>query len=233
MIWLASYPRSGNTYIRIILHEVYGIKSSEYHQEKKIKLNPKYQSFPVVKTHLLPSQLKSNQNDIPSIYLVRDGRDALVSLAHHKKDFYDKKTNFLDNLHEAILAEEGSYFGGWGKHVQEWSSRASVIIHFEDLIANPILSIDKMRPFIDLPQARRSAPNFQDLRTKRFKYGRGWKKNREKFFRRGVSGAWKDEMPDDLQQLFWKLHGDSMVSLGYTTGIFEMLERSRNNKLST
>jgi hypothetical protein len=30
MLWLASYPRSGNTFFRIVLSEVYGIESSEF-----------------------------------------------------------------------------------------------------------------------------------------------------------------------------------------------------------
>jgi hypothetical protein len=223
MIWLASYPRSGNTYFRIVLHEVYGIESSDYHQEKNIKLNRNYQSYPVVKTHMLPSHLNQSEKKFPAIYLVRDGRDTLVSLAHHKKDFYDKNTTFIDNLHEIILAAKDSYFGGWSKHITEWSIHAKNIIHFENLIYNPIQEVEKIRHLIDLPKPQKVAPSFKDIRTKRYKYGRNWKKNRERFFRRGIVGAWKDEMPDDLHHLFWELHGDAMIKLGYTDGLFEII----------
>ena len=44
---------------------------------------------------------------------------------------------------------------------------------------------------------------------------------RQKFSRRGKSGSWKDEMPDDLHQLFWSLHGDVMRRLGYTDGMID------------
>jgi hypothetical protein len=30
LIWLASYPRSGNTFLRIILNDVFGIKTSSW-----------------------------------------------------------------------------------------------------------------------------------------------------------------------------------------------------------
>ena len=30
MLWLASFPRSGNTFFRIILHEVYGVETTEF-----------------------------------------------------------------------------------------------------------------------------------------------------------------------------------------------------------
>ena len=84
MIWLASFPRSGNTFFRIILYEVYGIESSAFHRDPNRKLNLHYDRYPVVKTHLLPNQLIPDDSNIPAVYLVRDGRDALVSMAHPK-----------------------------------------------------------------------------------------------------------------------------------------------------
>ena len=40
MIWLASYPRSGNTFFRIVLSEVYGIESSTFHHESDYPVDP-------------------------------------------------------------------------------------------------------------------------------------------------------------------------------------------------
>lgn len=57
VIWLASFPRSGNTFFRVVLHEVYGIESSSFHLESRYPLDPGYDKYPVVKTHLLPGQL--------------------------------------------------------------------------------------------------------------------------------------------------------------------------------
>jgi len=89
MIWLASYPRSGNTFFRIILHEVYGIKSVAYTGPFMEKGDYSPEEYPVIKTHLLPDQLPEDDKT-PSIYLVRDGRDAIVSMAHHKKEAHLK-----------------------------------------------------------------------------------------------------------------------------------------------
>lgn len=109
MIWLASFPRSGNTFFRNILYEVYGISSSEYHMEKTKKVIEDFDSFPVIKTHLLPHQLPKNLQDLKSVYIIRDGRDALVSLAHHRKDIIAPGSNYYKNLTEAILARGGSF----------------------------------------------------------------------------------------------------------------------------
>ncbi len=225
MIWLASYPRSGNTFFRIVLHEVYGIESSTFHLESRYPVDPDYDKYPVVKTHLLPGQLVPRDPDIPAVYLVRDGRDALVSMANQRVDLIDSASDFRQNLKEAILAEGGSYFGGWSRNVSEWLKRAAVVIRFEDLIRDPVSSIERIRPLLDLPTPDLSrVPTFRDLKSREFKYGSGIehgfsedrrKKMLDKNFRRGKVGSWRDEMPEDLHRLFWELHGAAMKVLGY------------------
>lgn len=218
MIWLASFPRSGNTFLRIILHKVYGIPSSTFHAEADRPLDREYGSFPVVKTHLLPHQLRPSDPAIPAVYLVRDGRDALVSIAHHRSDIVAPGSDFRTNLKEAILAAEGSFFGGWSENVSQWLRRASLVIKFEDLIERPVECAEHLRPFLDLPEPRlEKLPSFEDLRSEDMPYG-GDPARRARFFRRGVVGAWKDEMPPDFQGLFWRLHGKIMEELGYLRG---------------
>lgn len=238
MIWLASFPRSGNTYFRIVLYEVYGIESSAFHLDKDRNLDPDYASYPVVKTHLLPEQLAPDDPSIPGVYLVRDGRDALISMAHQREDLLDPETSYLENLRDMILPRQGEHFGGWSRNVAEWLERAALVIKFEELIEHPIECIERMRPLIDLPPPlTEKLPTFDDLKTKNLKYGSGGEHlpeekrqaRRDKFFRRGVAGAWKDEMPDDLHELFWRAHGDVMQRLGYTDGMLEPRPRLLEN----
>ena len=228
MIWLASYPRSGNTFLRIVLYEVYGIESSTFHNIPNHPFEENYIEYPLVKTHLQPHQLIPNDPGIPAIYLVRDGRDSLVSMAYQRKNLIDTGTQYVDNLKEAIIAAEGSYFGGWGQNVLEWLERASMVIRFEDLIVDPIACIEQIRPWIDLPDPRLdNLPSFEELKTKKMKYGSGMEKGyspqelakrRKLFFRRGKVGGWKEEMPGDLHELFWVHHGEAMRKVGYTDG---------------
>lgn len=227
MIWLASFPRSGNTFFRNVLYEVYGLESSTWHLEANYPLEPDYDQFPVVKTHLLPHQLKPADPAIPKVYIVREGRDALVSMAHHRKDIVEPGTDFYVNLLEAILAMDGSYFGGWSENVRQWTAAADIIIRFEDLIADPLREVEKLRTIMDLPDPRvDKLPTFNDLKFGKPQYGSGKKilgaddaANMAKVnFRRGKAGSWKDEMPPELEKLFWELHGDQMIALGYEPG---------------
>ncbi len=225
MIWLASFPRSGNTFFRIMLHEVYGLSSSEYHLEARYPRDPDYRNYPIVKTHLLPYQLEPVDPDIPAVYLIRDGRDALVSIARHRSDIIAPGSDYATNLREAIIAENRTFFGGWSENVNQWRRRATIMIRFEDLISEPIASIESLRRFMELPPPRTTEmPTIDQLRRRKLPFAPPYHETlspeelaqwQRKFFRRGKVGSWKDEMPESLQDLFWKLHGHTMIALGY------------------
>ncbi len=226
MIWIASFPRSGNTYLRNILFEVYRQESSTFHMDADYPLDAEYDKYPFVKTHLLPSQLKPSAKSIRSVYLVRDGRDAMCSIAHHRKDIVAPGSDYYENLKAAIIAERDSFFGGWSANAEEWIRRSDLIIRYEDLLNDPIGQTERIRAIADLPEADpESLPSFQQMKFGIPQYGSG--KNRgiteaemkalsEKNFRKGKAGSWKDEMPEEMQYLFWSYHGEMMERLGYS-----------------
>ncbi|PHI20302.1 hypothetical protein CEQ90_08945 [Lewinellaceae bacterium SD302] len=218
MIWLASFPRSGNTFFRNVLYEVYGIESSTYHQDPQRELDENFASYRVVKTHELPSKLPEQYREMPAVYLVRDGRDSLVSIAHHRKDIVAPGTDFYNNLLEAILAQGGSFFGGWSENVRAWTNKAAVVIRFEDLIEDPIREVEKLRAIIDLPQPNpEKLPTFKQLKFGQPQYGAGKKAkgNQTKHFRRGKAGGWRDELSPELEKLLWSIHGPTLLQHGY------------------
>jgi len=250
-ILLTSFPRSGNTYLRNILYEVYGIYSwnnlrkfynnAEHIQrmqkkiesgrsnEKKLeKLEELMQfgKFPILKSHELPHEiLPYCIPDVKIIYMIRDGRDACVSSAHHRSDLIAPGSDFTDNLKQAITASMGSYFGGWSKNIEEWMKVAHKVIYFEELVENPIEVTEQLRGILDMPEPDTSKlPTFESQRDGQAHFGGAARPQlseeerdefNKKFFRRGKIGGWKDEMPEDLHELFWSLHGEMSEKLGY------------------
>ena len=197
--------------------------------------------YQAIKTHLLPSELPEGvrvEDGHVAVYLVRDGRDAVVSGAHHRKSLAAPHSDFEVNLCEAIVAPGNSHFGGgWSQHVEKWTEVAQVVIRFEDLVEDPVREIEKLRPFFDLPEpALDQIPTFQQLKSGDAEYGTTplnpkWQLSpsevADRNFRRGKVGSWRDEMPPELHELFWVLHGETMERWGYGLGERPALARNR------
>jgi len=222
IIWLASYPRSGNTFFRALLKHVYGIVVYEPYPSDPARAAPfkeiigdgqlslslaemgRRDDRYIVKTHDMPA------DDYPAIYLVRDGRDALLSHARFLLD-YDQATA---NADQGILRQliETPPFGGWSANVMAWTKRraSTVLVKFEELIAAPLQELRRAMSAIGYqpPEIRATdLPHFDDLHRKI-----------PQFFRSGRVGAWRGELPYNLHALFWHRHGDAMRKIGYTDG---------------
>ncbi|MEZ4722451.1 MAG: glycosyltransferase [Flavobacteriales bacterium] len=212
---MASYPRSGNTFLRNILVEVYGIESAEFWSEGA--LTPEQcDAFQVVKTHHLPNELPESLRRRRVVLLLRDGRDSVVSMAHHRKDIVAPGSDFIQNLDEVIEAADGSHFGGWSLHTEKWLPQADLVIRFEDLIKDPITQVERLRGLIEMPRAdHEKLPGFESLKSGQAKYGPKEAGKSHLFFRRGKVNAWQDEMNSDQKLRFWHLHGEVMEIVGY------------------
>lgn len=219
MIWIASYPRSGNTFLRNIFFDTYGLESTSYPREGKHRDDVDYQ---ITKTHELPSLVPDLKDDDFVIYLVRDGRDAFVSNSFYGKNFLKSEASLDEITHHQIMANDGAFFGGWSNNVAQWSKRANLIIRFEDLTTQPEYYLGKIAAMLQLSEPDTSKiKSFTELKNSIPKYGSGSKKGNQKdfvqhFFRKGKIGSYKTEMSTAYQKLYWRMHGRVMKQLGYS-----------------
>jgi sulfotransferase family protein len=226
IVWLASFPRSGNTMLRLLLYMVYGRRSGSLYDEPpwdggKPTITGvvgsfgqvtegdldavRYRSEPYfVKTHDLP------RDDSPALCLIRDGRDALVSYARFVLT-YEPAMAQGRAFHEVlrILTESRDHFGGWSGNVRAWCARAdggrSIWLRYEDLLREPALLASAMRGLgVELQPTGDAATDFASLH-------RQW----PDFFRRGTPGTWRDEMTEELHERFWLHHHEPMGWFGY------------------
>jgi len=225
LVWVASYPRSGNSFFRTALHRLYGHRSV---REQTRGVEPPggggiacdlwtkltdaemaaHEEVYFVKTHELPHESKC-----PAIYLVRDGRDSLVSyawfsLVQHRELRREQVTHDLyrQALHDVMHDTRGAY-GGWANNVLAWSGRPNTcVLKFEELIAAPERCVARAIESLSLPGKclGGDVPSFAELQAARPHH-----------YRRGVIGSWRDEFPDDLLDDFWRLHGRAMEATGY------------------
>ncbi len=223
IVWLASYPRSGNTLTRIILKqrfckktysmhgdkhdigasselaELTGHASNEILSQNRIELMRESNLTYYVKTHELPNELTSTDDQV--LYIARDGRDVVAS-------YYNYLRNYLPtfvSIYDVILGQVP--FGSWSDHVKSWSELASdriLLLHYEDYLKAPEQFITAIGNFLELEDSGGELPEFGKL-----------KNISREFFRRGSVKGWEEDLNSDALDLFWAANGDVMVDCGY------------------
>lgn len=231
IIWLASYPRSGNTFFRLLLNRLYGLQTHSVYADRQVgkiarivghapmdRPLPELATAPemhIIKTHDLPSD-----DAHAALYLVRDGRDVLVSYARYVLSFEadagdrDEESAFRATLHD-LIAYDAS-FGGWGPNVLAWSRRpGTAIVGFEGLVDDPIATVRRSLAAIGYAPPELDGPALDGMGGAPMPTFEELHRLMPSFFRRGQVGGWRTEMPDDLHDLFWRRHGGVMQQMGY------------------
>jgi hypothetical protein len=164
LVWLASYPRSGNTFLRTIFWHCFGLRSAsvypsdlggnhkledyvghiEHDQSHRI-------AFPdgamqLLKTHEYP------KDDSPAIYVVRDGRDACISLWK----FYNKQMPLL-----AVVRGQHR-FGTWAAHINAWRPQErpnTLLLRYEQMVGDLPTAVKAMSAFVGLEAKSTTIPD--------------------------------------------------------------------------
>lgn len=217
IVWLASYPRSGNTYLRLILHHGFGLKTySIYGDVHDIgshaptrevvghellppgwtpeKAREEEQTW-CVKTHELPT------DDSKAIYVIRDGREALVSYFHYLHKYTEHPASIVDVIAGAVR------FGLWSDHVATWNPLErpdTLLLRFEEFVSNAAGHAPRIAEFLQREPVETTFPRFEEL-----------KQMNPVFFRSGQRDSWKRSLNEQQQHLFWLLHRTSMKRYSY------------------
>ena len=224
-IFLVSYPRSGNTWLRFILayllYEEADINFTNIH--KYCPEMGKLQDFTVTKNTV--RIIKSHEHFNPSfpkvIYVVRDGRDVYVSYYHYLYNESPEKISFKD-----FLDDDAMPYGRWSDHIVSWLDnyigKPLLVIKYEDLFLNPISTIRKVLEFTHLEAEDKSIKialekaSFNKMKESELKYGRGkYISGPNVFMRRGQIGEWLAYFGDKEKTIFRKRENHVLVRLQY------------------
>lgn len=221
LILLAAYPRSGVTFLRHVLEQMYGYQTLTVYPEEEEKTGNFFRGLRlwnkdveyVAPVTWLKSHEMYGDHDGPVIHLVRDGRDAIASHALYEHGRKEPGVQSLGSIQEEMVhgVYEATHVNGatwdWGTHTRWWLDRpGSVVIRFEDLIETPTAVVREAVAELPMELTERGGriKSFAELHEEL-----------PNFFRRGTVGGFKADLPENLQRVFWDLHGETMQRLGY------------------
>ena len=272
-VWLASYPKSGNTWVRAMMaalehghvdlntnirgstmasvrhpfERLTGLVSSELRGEEIRLLRPlvdaqldaenAHERFWHRKIHDAlfaedGAPIVSPEATRAAIYLVRDPRDVAVSYAHHTgidiapvvQRMASPSARMFGYDHH-VTRHFAQHLGTWSSHVESWLDHELfpvLLVRYEDILADPSAQLARIAQTLGREAAAEqldaaiAAASFDKLRRQEIESGFGEAPypNRA-FFRRGIAGAWRDELPPELAAQIESDHGRVMKRLGY------------------
>ena len=281
-VWLASYPKSGNTLVRSLLGAYFFSKNGVYNFDliKNIKQFPNTDLFEALgldlknekeliknyikaqefinkknevqffKTHSYLFNIEGNgftdlNNSLGAIYIVRDPRNVVSSLANFLNIPITKATDHLihsphiGGIENSKKKEEiiKTYTGTWSGNFNSWKSFKSsgkyLLIKYEDLITDKEKSLKKILKFIyklkninfDIDEIKIKnviqSTSFENMRNlekeKGFSEARINKETKEKipFFNLGPKNDWKKSLDLEIIKKIEKTFKKEMKELGY------------------
>jgi len=170
-----------------------------------------------------------------AIYVVRDPRDVAVSYAHHLGcDLATAVEHMADPVggmargRDRAYAQLPQHLGTWSDHVEGWLDHdlfPVALVRYEDLLEDPVLQLRRLVEILgreatpEALAAATDAASFEKLQLQETSSGFRERPSPERaFFRRGIAGAWHDELPADLAARIECDHARVMTRMGYLGG---------------
>jgi hypothetical protein len=226
-VFVCGWPKSGNTWCqRLFSGLVWGLDTASLTDQLAQFLQPDVHFKSFYRRFRTPTLFKSHcppQADYRKvIFLVRDGRDAMVS--------YWRMLKQADpNLRlEDVFDQGDSLFPcAWETFARLWLSNpfqaAMITVRYEDLLVQPLEELRKVGKFIGSTRADAdlekivSGASIQSMRrlSEEFGFFNNGSPLNNRFFANGRAGAYLTEMSRDLQIRFRHRAGDMLEHFGY------------------
>lgn len=214
IVWLASWPHSGNTLLRQIITSCFDRPTYSKYAEPELEYftGPDGVSFSsewsleqywqcqrseriyFIKTHETPL------DNSPAILVIRDGRDACASLA-----------KYWDTTIRRVIVGEASTFCDWSRWCECWRPYQrpdTITVRFDEMLDDPDQIAELIAPIVAGPEGRPTRPFVNEFERHQKQY--------PKLFTSATKvGRWVEEFTRADEALFEQLHGRALRWLGY------------------
>ncbi len=180
-----------------------------------------------------------------AIVIVRDPRDVAPSLAHHSGIPIDQAVAMMDDEQAAFCGKADRQHNQlrqqlprWSGHAASWLDQTDIpvlLVRYEDMQADAAGQLRRVLAFAERPASDEDIA--RAVGFARFEQLRGQERDRGfreaprphqggNFFRRGESGAWREELTTEQVARIEAAHAPMMRRLGYALSTAPVLVRS-------
>ena len=224
--FIIGYPKSGHTWFQnLVAGIVFGV-DPELAPDALIQTvvpDLEYERF--YRRFSTPMFFKSHRMPAPAyrrvIYLLRDGRDAMVSYYHYMCGRAGGAIDFMSMVRNGDHA-----LFKWHEHVDRWLDNPfnarMMVVKYEDMLEDPVAALEKFCGFVGIERSTDDLSaiaikcSFEKMRKKEMKFGwrQPWPTDRY-FIRRGKAGSFEDEMPAAVLEAFMAQSRRTLLRAGY------------------
>ena len=226
-VLIICYPRSGSTWVRFLLANLLRAPTGEpvdFHTLPKTAPDLEMpEHWPIIAAARPPRLLKTHSRPEERfrrvIYVLRDGRDVMVSQYHYQRGLGRFDGTFLGFLDAGAPTR-------WAAHVTDWldaaAGRGLLLVRYEDLLADAADVLRRMAAFAALPAEPAhvawavAQSSFEAMR--RLQEARGRPRNAVPGFahvRQGTRGQWRTWFKAAHADAFSQAAGEALRRCGY------------------
>ena len=234
-IFLVSYPRSGNTWLRFVLASIiHNVPNIDFELVEKyapdLYMHDNGYLLTAKRPRIIKSHEKYNSAYPNVVYLCRDVRDVIISMYFYlKKQGDNLGFDEYFNLFIAGKLFQHLNFGNWSENVRSWlENKANILfVKYEDMLTDSKGTICKILDYLHIDCDEQLAKDvitkydFENMsRIEQNTVGVNYlDKNKEiPFIRRGTRGQWKSFLDDRHVNIVKEKYGTLLTELGYESG---------------
>jgi estrone sulfotransferase len=226
-VFIVSFPRSGNTWVRFLIANLLAPDEKITFRNIENYVPSIYKSADTLDTREGRRYIKSHNpcyELYPKlIYVYRDGRDALVSYYYYATG----KNVFSGTFEDFIFSPFVEQFTSWKEHItraREFASKYPdriLILRYEEMLIITLPALTSISAFLGPAceaQALAEAAtknSFEHLQKVEQESGGETLGKKFTFFRTGTSNQWRDHFVPQLYQQFLQQNEQTLRSLGY------------------
>lgn len=228
-IYLVAYPKSGTTWMQVILHNmltdgdmsfdhIYDVSPWASNEAFLNKTPERINGLPeprIIKSH---DRYDFFHKDIKGrfIFIHRDGRDVAESFYHHNKNYVDPDLTFDKNFEEHFVKGVGRHKRTWFTYQQEWFENKDQLpvlyIRYEDLKTDLDSTLQHLADFLGVELTEQKIANikqhasFEYMKQHETKFGVKEPKEQrmvfDNFIRSGQVGEGKNKLNEHQETMF-------------------------------